>query len=222
MTFDTVELSERMLKRLHDDPALSSAISPVKGDTLYMSGEQDNNLYVIETGWVKVFTLTPGGKKCLLDIYGPGEIIGESCMQQITRSETATPMSDAMLHRVTRETFLDIVSAEGLCEDTLMYFTGRIGEQQERITNLVTLSSEERLVSTLLRLGLKIGRLDGGRLSIAEKITQEELSEMVGTTRSRIGHFLKNFRRLGLINEAADRFLILNQPRMQAYLNLRA
>ena len=35
---------------------------------------------------------------------------------------------------------------------------------------------------------------------ITTKISQEVLAEMIGTTRSRVSHFMNNFRRLGFIN----------------------
>ena len=43
------------------------------------------------------------------------------------------------------------------------------------------------------------------------KISHDELSEMVGTTRPRISLFMQRFRNLGLIDTNLDRFLVINE-----------
>src|SRR5258708_21039905 len=59
-------------------------------------------------------------------------------------------------------------------------------------------SSEKRLARTLLLLA-RSG--DGGKLpAIFDKINQDTLAEMVGTTRSRINFFMNKFRKLGFIH----------------------
>ena len=59
---------------------------------------------------------------------------------------------------------------------------------------------------------------DGGRLLIDQKITHQELSEMVGTTRSRVGFFLKRFRDSGLVEENHGSTLVIHEWRLAAYV----
>src|SRR5258707_15713458 len=59
-------------------------------------------------------------------------------------------------------------------------------------------ASEKRLARPLLLLA-RSG--DGGKLpAIFDKINQDTLAEMVGTTRSRINFFMNKFRKLGFIH----------------------
>jgi CRP/FNR family cyclic AMP-dependent transcriptional regulator len=41
---------------------------------------------------------------------------------------------------------------------------------------------------------------EGSPQPISPNISQETLAEMIGTTRSRVSHFMNKFRRLGLIS----------------------
>jgi CRP/FNR family transcriptional regulator, cyclic AMP receptor protein len=50
------------------------------------------------------------------------------------------------------------------------------------------------------------------------KISHEELSEMVGTTRPRISLFMQRFRNLGLMETDAEHFLIIKEKKFTAYL----
>jgi CRP/FNR family transcriptional regulator, cyclic AMP receptor protein len=59
-------------------------------------------------------------------------------------------------------------------------------------------SSEKRLARALLLLA-NFGK-DGRPEPIIAKVSQETLAEMIGTTRSRVSHFMNKFRKLGLID----------------------
>ena len=45
-----------------------------------------------------------------------------------------------------------------------------------------------------------------------------QLSEMVGTTQPRISLFMQRFHNLGLIDTNKDRFLIIKENKLTAYL----
>jgi CRP-like cAMP-binding protein len=59
-------------------------------------------------------------------------------------------------------------------------------------------STEKRLARLLLLLA-KFGK-EGRPEPILQRISQEALAEMIGTTRSRVSHFMNKFRKLGFIN----------------------
>jgi CRP/FNR family transcriptional regulator, cyclic AMP receptor protein len=94
----------------------------------------------------------------------------------------------------------------------------RIADQQQIIANLVMVDSEQRLGQTLLRLARTIDKQDPRSIRIELKISHEELSEMVGTTRPRISLFMQRFRNLGLIETSEEHFLIINEKKLTAYL----
>jgi CRP-like cAMP-binding protein len=106
-----------------------------------------------------------------------------------------------------------------LMDGFIDYLALRLQEQQEVIATMVTMDSEQRLASVLLRLSRKIGKRRAPHVSaIEERITQEELSGMVGTTRSRVGFFLKRFKDAGLVLPSSDPFLVVNEERLAEYV----
>ena len=100
----------------------------------------------------------------------------------------------------------------------MRYLAVRIADQQQIIANLVTVDSEQRLGQTLLQLARTLGKKDPRSIRIELKITHEELSEMVGTTRPRISMFMQRFHNLGLIETNRDHFLIIKENKLTAYL----
>jgi CRP-like cAMP-binding protein len=63
-----------------------------------------------------------------------------------------------------------------------------------------------------------MGKKDPRSIRIELKISHEELSEMVGTTRPRISMFMQRFRNLGLIEMSTEHFLIIKENKLAAYL----
>ena len=135
-----------------------------------------------------------------------------------TRLETATAMKQTMLKQIPSSQFLGRLSRDSLIEGFVRYLAVRIADQQQVIANLVTVDSEQRLGQTLLQLARTMGKKDPRSIRIELKISHEELSEMVGTTRPRISLFMQRFRNLGLIETNKDRFLIIKEKKLTDYL----
>ncbi len=186
---------------------------------VYTSGERDTMVYYIESGQVKLLLPTPEGKECLLAIRTAGEIIGELCLSgQLTRLETAVAMQDATLKQIPHRNFITSLKNESMLEGLVQYLAVRISEQHEIIGAMATVNSEQRLAKTLLSLSRRMGRNNSGIICIDHRISHEELSEMVGTTRPRVGIFLKRFRELGIIRVSKEHCLIIEEKKLQDYL----
>lgn len=163
--------------------------------------------------------VSPSGKECLLEIHTAGDLFGELCMSDLgSRQETATAMQPTVVRRIPCSEFFARLSADSLVEGFVRYLAVRISDQQSLISNLVTIDSEQRLGWTLLQLAHKLGEKGARGSIIRQRITQEELSGMVGTTRPRISAFLRKLRELKLIELSEHRFLIVKEKRLAAYL----
>jgi CRP-like cAMP-binding protein len=57
---------------------------------------------------------------------------------------------------------------------------------------------------------------------IAIRITQQELSEMVGTTRSRVGVFLKSFTAQRMVSVDSAGYMVLNERMLRHYVEFGA
>ena len=197
----------------------SHAIKFGRHANVYICGDQDEMVYFIESGQIKLLMLSSEGKECLLAIHSAGDIFGELCLSGLgARLETATAMKSTTLKQIPCGQFFDRLSRDSLFEGFVRYLAVRIADQQQVIANLVTVDSEQRLGKTLLQLARTMGKKDPRSIRIELKITHEELSEMVGTTRPRISLFMQRFHNLGLIETNKDRFLVIKENKLTQYL----
>ncbi len=190
-----------------------------KHEHVYTCGDHDPMVYFIESGQVKVLLLSPEGKECLLAIHTAGDILGElSLYSQCARVDTAVAMQDVVLRQIPSRTFINLLKRESMLEGLVQYLVVRVAEQQEVITSLLTANCEQRLGLTLLHLARRLGKNDPRSICIKQKISHEELAEMVGTTRPRIGIFLKKFREMGLLELSSERHFIIKEKNLREYL----
>lgn len=184
---------------------------------LYSWGDTGDWLYLIQRGWVKSMTWSWEGKPCLLGINGPADLLGVSGFLTGQRTETVMTKTPAQIRVIARDQFHQILADQGLRTAWHDYLTSRIADQQEALTYFVTLDSEHRLAATLLRLARKFGVQAENGLRINCRMTQDELAQMVGTTRSRIGYFLKCFEGKKIIEKRSS-VLVVYEDRLVDYL----
>ena len=197
----------------------AQVITITKHSHVYTCGDQDEMVYFIVNGQIKLLMLSPEGRECLLAIHTDGDIFGELCLSGIgPRLETAIAMDETLVKRIPSSKFFARLGRDGLFEGFVRYLAVRIADQQQVIANLVTADSEQRLGKTLLSLARTLGKKDPRSIRIEQKITHEELSEMVGTTRPRVSVFMQRFHNLGIIETNEDHFLIIKEKKLTAYL----
>ena len=127
-------------------------------------------------------------------------------------------MRETKLKQIPCAQFFARLSSDALSEGFVRYLAVRVADQQHVIANLVTVDSEQRLGQTLLQLARSMGKKDPHSIRIELRISHDELSEMVGTTRPRISLFMQRFRNLDLIETNSDHFLIIKEKKLTDYL----
>jgi CRP/FNR family transcriptional regulator, cyclic AMP receptor protein len=218
-TPETDKFKQQLRDSLQRETLNSRAIKIARHANVYTCGDQDDSVYFIESGQIKLLMLSSEGKECLLAIHGAGDIFGELCLSGLgARLTTATAMRETMVKQIRSRQFFARLTRDSLVEGFVRYLAVRVADQQQVIANLVTVDSEQRLGQTLLQLARTMGKKDPRSIRIELKISHEELSEMVGTTRPRISLFMQRFHNLGLIETNKDRFLVIKEEKLAAYL----
>ena len=77
---ETDLFKKQMRESLHRGIKNSRAIKIAKHANVYNSGEQDEMVYVVESGQVKLLVLSSEGKECMLAIHASGDVFGELCL----------------------------------------------------------------------------------------------------------------------------------------------
>ncbi len=166
---------------------------------LFEQGKRGNAVFYILTGTVKLSVVSQG-KETTIGLLGPGNFAGKECIAAVPprRTASARALTNCTILRIERREMLRVIQHEKtFAAFFLDYLLARISRYQEVIMDQLFNSSEKRLARALLLLA-NFG--NGGKPeAVVPKIHQEELAEMVGTTRSRISFFMNRFRKLGFV-----------------------
>ncbi len=214
------QFKQQLSYSMQQETLHSPAITIAKNACVYQRGEPDQAVYFIESGQIKMLLRSPEDRDCLLAIHTAGDIFGELCLAGLsTRLGTAIAMEESVLKQIPRPQFFARLERDSLfVVGFVQYLAARLADQQEVIANLTTVDSEQRLGKTLLRLAATLGKKNPTSIRIELRITHEELSEMVGTTRPRISVFMQRLKKLGLIEINTEHFLIIKEKELTAYL----
>src|SRR5271163_1554677 len=171
-----------------------------KNQHVFEQGDVADAVFYIQKGRVKLTVLSEQGKEAVVAILEPGQFFGEGCMNgHRLRIATTTAMDDCVITAITKEAMLATLRVEPKFSELFMaYLLTRNSRVEEDLIDQLFNSSEKRLARLLLLLA-HFGS-EGVPQPILVDISQETLAEMIGTTRSRVSHFMNKFRKLGLIS----------------------
>lgn len=184
-----------------------------RGEMIYQPGNPSDSVYVVEEGRVKLAYLDESGKKLTLFILDPGEIFGEMCLVGEThRRHLATAIEDALVRRISRMDFTEIIEADILYLQLLLeHFAHRVREFEEALEDLAFKDIQARLSRQLLKLSDEYGVKTEEGILIGFQITHKELADMIGSARENTTLALNRFEREGILDKSRYRIVIKNE-----------
>ncbi len=198
---DLDNLSQRLVPRTY-----------VKEAIIVSQEEEGDSLFIIKTGKVKVTLYGDSGREVILSIFKPGDHFGEmSLIDHQPRSANVIAIEESELLMLSRAAFLkQLEESPRLGMAVMTDLCRRLRSADAAIGSLALLDVYGRLAHVLLDLGKREGAQTGAGITIKERPTQQDLANMVGTTRETVSRALSEFQRRGWV-EMRGRALIL-QP----------
>jgi len=179
-----------------------------KGERIYSQGDPADAVFFIQQGKVKITVVSPAGKEATLSIRGNGDFFGVGCLSglngQNLRVNTATTVEPSLLLRIEKSAMVSALHQhQALRRSFIDYLLTCNTNIQEDLCDQLLHPSEKRLARVLLKLSRLAENGDEAEV-ILPRFSHETLSEMVGTTRSRITYFMNKFKKMGLVHYGRD------------------
>jgi CRP/FNR family cyclic AMP-dependent transcriptional regulator len=170
-----------------------------KKQSLFSQGEPADTVMYIQKGSVKLTVVNESGKEAVVAIFGSGDFFGEGGLAgQAVRMATATAIVPTTVLIIGKDEMMRALHEEpSLSDRFITYMLSRNIRAEADLIDQLFNSTEKRLARTLLLLA-RYGKRDEPE-RVLQKVSQETLAEMIGTTRSRVNLFMNKFRKLGFI-----------------------
>jgi CRP-like cAMP-binding protein len=168
--------------------------------TIYPQGQPADSLFYIRRGKVKLTVISPEGKEAIIAILNAGEFFGEGCLTgQTLRMATAIAMTDCTLDKIEKSLMVRMLhEQQDVSELFITHLLLRNIRYEEDLVDQLFNSSEKRLARILLLLS-HLGKESKAEV-VLPNMSQDTLARMIGTTRSRVSHFMNRFREHGFID----------------------
>jgi len=170
-----------------------------EGQAICSQGDACKEVFYIEKGQVKVTVKSKRGKKTVLAILHRGAYLGAGCMTgQAFLTATATAITRCRILVIDKKEMKRALhNGHEFSDHFIACLLGRNIQVEQDLIDQRICSCEERLARALLL----IARYDKIRKATAviPKITQETLGGLIGSTRSRVCHFMNKFKKLGYV-----------------------
>jgi CRP/FNR family cyclic AMP-dependent transcriptional regulator len=170
-----------------------------KKQAIFSQGDAADSVMYIQQGSVKFTVVNESGKEAVVAIFGSGDFLGEGGMAgQKIRMGTATAIAPTTVLVIGKDEMMRVLHAEHELSDRFItYMLARNIRVEADLIDQLFNSTEKRLARTLLLLA-RYGQEDQPE-RVLQKVSQETLAEMIGTTRSRVNLFMNKFMKLGFI-----------------------
>jgi len=168
--------------------------------SVFRQGQPADSLFYIRRGKIKLTVTSQQGKEAIVAILGAGEFLGEGCLTgQTLRMATAIAMTDCTLDKIDKLLMARMLHEHHeISELFVKHLLFRNIRYEEDLVDQLFNSSEKRLARILLLLS-HFGKESRAEV-VVPRINQDTLAQMVGTTRSRVSHFMNRFREHGFID----------------------
>ncbi|MFE3637496.1 Crp/Fnr family transcriptional regulator [Streptomyces sp. NPDC059168] len=201
-------IGERLWSQLRD--LAPERVRPARS-VLLRQGDPGTHVIVLVSGSALVMLTGPSGERTLLAVRGAGELLGElAVLDDQPRTATVIAAETCRIHIVPAILFLAFVEEHGLLSCLLRHAIARVRESEAVRLELATASVPLRLASALSRL---VKAASASTSEVVVRLTQTELSQMIGASRNAVGTALKPWREQGWVATASGGGLLIRNMR---------
>ncbi|MEU2135040.1 Crp/Fnr family transcriptional regulator [Streptomyces sp. NPDC018352] len=198
-------IGERLWAQLHN--LAPDHLRPARS-VLLRQGDPATHVILLDSGSTLVTLSGPDGERTLLAVRGPGELLGElAVLDEKPRSATVIAVESCRIRLIPSSDFLHFVERHDLLAPLLRHAITRVRESETVRLEFATADVPLRLAGALGRL-VRAGSQTSGGLSI--RLTQAELSQMIGASRNAVGSAIKPWREQGWLETEAGGGLIIH------------
>jgi len=190
------------------------------GELIFGEGDPCAGLYIVQSGNVRIFKSSAGGREQVLSIDGPGSSVAElPVFDGGNYPASAQAITDSTLLFFSRQDFQALcVQHPEVALKVLRVVGGRLRRLVGIIEELSFTTIRHRLIALLVRLGKAEGTRNGDAITLTLPANNSELAAQIGTVRELVSRNLSRLQAEGLIEVDNRALEIPSLKRLEAEL----
>lgn len=197
----------------------SQRIDLEQRDLLFEAGDRSDNVFIVDTGCIKLFQLSPTGKETILWFGFHGEIFGiAELWSGADREIYAMANEPSRVYSISQADFLDFLGAHPQASmRAIGILSARVRTLGHALVDLATDDVETRIARLLLRFaGLASGGpchapREEGEICVNVRLTHQDIANLIGASRQTVTTMLASLRKRGTLR-SVDHHIHILQP----------
>ena len=184
-----------------------------KNAYIYYPGNTVLNLYLVESGMVRLFMINSKGVEFLLNLARPRTVFGlPGLLSQEVRPAGAAALQTTIVLTMSRADLFHFVDTyPQFTRNLLIEMSSNLRTLLEHTQALASLSLNGRLAALILNM-VKNWETPADKLELELPLTQTDLASWVGASRGRVNRELNKMQQLGLIKVEGTMLKITDLP----------
>jgi CRP/FNR family transcriptional regulator len=182
-----------------------------RGNVLFTEGEPARGIYILLAGRATVSISSPGGKIVVLRVAQSGDVLGlNSTLRNCAYEATVQALESCQTDFISRSELIALMERSQQCtQAVLLELSDELVELADRTKSLLlSQTSSVRLAKLLLEWGTRITPNTSPLVRIQKSFTQEEIAQMIGSSRETVTRLLTILSRQRIIEITNDSILI--------------
>ena len=172
-------------------------------------GDTTDSLYIILEGRVKAFVSDGEGHDMVLSTQGPGEYFGEMALDEGPRSASIMTLEPSRFLVVQKSDLRDFVMKTPAF--ALSLIEKLIHRARSLTANVKSLALMD-VYGRVARLLLELAEEAGDKLTIPQRLTQQEIASRIGASREMVSRILKDLSSGGYLTQSRTGIVLHRKP----------
>jgi CRP/FNR family transcriptional regulator, cyclic AMP receptor protein len=187
------------------------------GERLIHEGDPGDSVALILTGRVKVSHTSAAGHELVLDLRGPGELVGElSALDRAPRSGSVTAIDPVEALVVAASGFRALMDRAEVARELLEMLSSRFRDADRKRIEFGASDTVGRAAARIVELAERYGEPSAEGVEISLPVSQEELAGWTAASRAALASALRTLRELGWIETDRRRITVRDMEALRA------
>lgn len=191
-----------------------------KHQFIVREGDPGDTFFIIAKGSVAVCRIAPDGRETILSILKEGDFFGEMSMfDSSLRSASIKTLTEVEVGAIRQDDFLEMLERNPRVARLLVIaLSDRLRAANALIAATTSQDIRARLASLLLNLAEQFGEPVENGTRITLRLTNQEMANMIGTTRETVNRTLNRFWDDRLVDMRTAHVVIVEPDRLRALI----
>jgi CRP-like cAMP-binding protein len=190
-----------------------------EGVVLLRQGDPGDHVFVVLSGWVRIYSTNANGDDVVIALRGPGDILGElAALHGWSRTVSVEAIEPVVVMQLRRDRFLECLYRQpdiGIA--MIKQVSARLREAEMALQDFATQDVSRRVGSHLLRMVVQHGIPEPDGIALSIPLSQQDIANRVGASLRAVARAMALLRERGIVVTNRRRIVVCRPDVLRSF-----